>query len=228
MKTKLIIAAFLILFTVSTASAIPLSFEDTFGPNNNGDPAFNVLLSQFDPSLGTLTSVLLELEATTIGGTIIWDNNSAVPSAIDLGIGYKVYGDAPNATVLVTNPMQLGSGTVTADTDSGNADFTGTDSFTLTGGFGSDTDSQYVPTTGFAPYIGLGNFVTVITNTIATLVISDGGSGVIRTDDGTFSGKVKVTYDYTSNNVVPEPAAMLLFGAGMLGIAGVQRRRNNK
>lgn len=72
----------------------------------------------------------------------------------------------------------------------------------------------------------LGNFlITTLTNTDFV----GGGGNIKLTGTTTADGTVIVTYDYNSTPpVVPEPGTLSMFGAGLLGLAGMLRYKYMK
>lgn len=216
--------ALAVALSASSAWAASISFSSPYGPDSVGSAPTSVSLSKFDPSLGTLLSVTLELDATADSGTIVWDNEAGVASTVTLGIGATVTANAPAALTVVAVPLQVGNGSVDASNDVG-ADFVGSDSFTVTGNVGVDSDSATL-NSGLAPYIAafLGDsFNVTVGSTIQTFLSTSGGFGPIDTTPGATSGLITVTYEYQP---VPEPASVVL---GLFGVAGlalaVARRR---
>ena len=70
----------------------------------------------------------------------------------------------------------------------------------------------------------LGNFlITTLTNTDFV----GGGGNIKLTGTTTADGSVTVTYDYTPGPppVVPEPGTLVMFGTGILGLAGLLRSK---
>lgn len=208
------LAAFFMLASLSAVAHGATStqtFSTTFGPTSVPSAAFDIFLPQFDPSLGTLTNVDLELDATASAGTIAWDNEAPVASDITLGIGAEVTANAPSAIALIAIPLQTGDGAVDADND-GAADFLGADSFAVTGGSGNDTDSASLtnPPNDVSPYIGLSVFATSISSGVETFLSTSGGFGPIDPVPGQFEGTLKVTYTYELPSV-PEPTSLVVF-----------------
>ena len=141
--------------------AATISFSDTFGPI--GIPTAPTLsLSQFDPLIGSLTMVTLTLSTETSGGTISFDNEAGVVIAdVTLGIGAEVTATGPAGLMVVAIPLQIASAVDIAADNDGAADFIGTDSFTVTGGTGSDSDIMTL-IVGLEPYIGTDVFDVLI------------------------------------------------------------------
>jgi len=204
----------------STHAAV-ISFVDAYGPTSvpfAATPA--ATLSLFDPALGTLTKVTLTLDASTSAGTISWDNEAGVESAVTLGIGAEVTAVGLAGITVVAVPLQTGSTMVDADND-GAADFIGTDAFSVTGGSGTDSDMDML-TVGLGPYIGLGTFDVIVSSSVETFVSTTGGFGPIDPVPGLTDGTVTVTYTYTP---VPEPSTMVLGAMALVGLVAVGRRR---
>jgi hypothetical protein len=145
------------LGSAPAARAATIGDFDTFAATSVPFPASALAtLSQFDPSLGTLTQVTLTLAATATDGSIAWDNEAPVMTDVSLGIGAQVTAVGPAALTAMAVPLQIDSATgIEADGD-GAADFIGPDSFTVfVGGSGSDSGSSSLAA-GLAPFVGLG------------------------------------------------------------------------
>jgi len=201
------------------AQADMITYSAPFGPMGVPFPTTTVAnLQKFDPTLGTLIKVTLELQADTWAGTIAWDNEATIPSDVSLGIGAEVTATAMSTLTVIALPMQTGSGSVDADND-GAADFIGTDSFAITGGSGSDSDSDSTSVPAeMLPFIGTGVFPVLAESVVETYLSTTGGYGPIDPLPGMTGGAVSVTYEY-----VPEPATMTLLALG--GLALSRRRK---
>jgi hypothetical protein len=173
-----------------------------------------VPLLKFDPGLGTLTQVTLQLGASTDSGSMAWDNEAGVSSDVTLGIGADLTATAPlSLIVLGATPRQVGSGTVDADNDDF-ADFIGTDAFAVTGGSGSDSDVGFT-TSSLSTFVSTfagETFDTTLDSSVDTFLSTTGGFGPIDPVPGVTYGTVTVTYEY----VVPEPGTLILMVMGIL------------
>jgi hypothetical protein len=227
---------FLPLFALMVAMAFAaptkaatISFDLNFGPiavsTANGVIGS---LSNFDPDLGTLTNVQLDLEVATTGNTVDFDNEGGSGGPVTLGIGGTVTAQdaGANLSALVADPAQINMGTVDPDND-GAADFIGTDSLSVTGGVGMDSDSTNSSAGGvLAAFTGPngapGTFDVNLGSILNTSVIASGPFGPTQTTEGTISGTITVTYTY--NDGIPTPAA-LPAGLALMGMLGLRRRR---
>lgn len=214
-----------ILLVAAAASpamgALTVSYSNTYGPTGVAFSGLAVPLPKFDTSLGPLTKVTLELDANTDSGSIGWDNEAAITTDVTLGIGAKVTASAPLSLIVVTAiPLQLGSATGIAADNDGTADFIGTDSFTVTGGMGTDSDADFTTSslaTFEATFVGE-TFDTTIDSVVENYLSTSGGYGPFNPVPGMTDGTITVTYEY-----IPEPATLGLLSLGALAL--LRRRR---
>ena len=212
-----------LLFGAATSHAATISFNNAFGPV--AVPlALTAMapLSQFDPALGTLTEVKLTLDADAFAGSIDWDNEAGIPTDVTLGIGAEVTITTAFGNSVVAIPLQLGSALAVAADNDAAADFVGTDSFSVVGGTGSDSDNAVLTAAlDLANYTGLGTFGIDVEAVVQNFLSTTGGFGPIQQTPGDTEGTVTVTYTFIP---IPEPSTALLVGLGLLGFAARARR----
>lgn len=226
-----LLAAVIALGMTGSLQAAITTESSTFTNVPIASPAFLITLNKFNPALGTLTSVEFKLEVTTSGSSLSFDNEATVAGTVTLNLGAQVKATtgSPLTTVAMVNPATSGTGSVTAD-DDGLSDFAGLDSFGISSGVLSDSDSVLRTT---APYLaqftaaGMDTtFDTSITNTRSDSYSTSGIFGNTSSQGGIFSGKLSVIYTY---DPLPIPeGSSALFGACLGGMAGVRRLRLRK
>ena len=160
------------LLCTSTASATTISLADPFGPL----------------AVPTLTKVTLTLDASTSGGTIAWDNEALVQTDVILGIGAEVTTVGLAGITAVAVPLQTGSALGIAADNDDPFDFAGTDSFSVVGGSGSDSDMDMLAAgLGVAP-----PFAGARADEEEPIAIKDGRTVsveyTIKLDDGSTAG----------------------------------------
>lgn len=218
MRFTYTMALCLLVGLTSGVVADTISYNACIPVTSVGD-SLTVYLQKFDTSQGQLTGIELQLNASASSGTITWDNESETPTDVDLAIGAEVVATAPNALILIAIPLQEGSGTTTADDDDA-PDFSGDDSFTVTGGSGCDSDTENPAPSDYYLYEGTGTFAVSIDSALETSMDTHGGSGASSSQAGDYCGTVTVVYTY-----IPEPTTMALIGSGCLVLLLRRKRR---
>jgi hypothetical protein len=198
--------------TISFSGSVPLT------PAPFSGAAFVPAISQFDPSLGTLTLIQFDFTA----------NISATLRAINqTGNSEHFTGAFAQATVNVTAPNSgFGASASTSPTISDTISGPIGNFIDYPGQVGTSplqTSFLVVPAT-FTPYIGVGNVSGL---SAAVSGVFAGGSpdvpnAVSFTGSGSAGGDLTITYTYTP---VPEPTSVALMGMGVVGLGGIYLRR---
>jgi hypothetical protein len=178
-----------------------------------------IQLNQFDPSLGTLTGVTFNL-TSNLGNT----------TGLSLLVNNQEFGSDGSASADFTLTID--------DSISGSLfDQTFMHSASCTDGstFCTDNDNTYASasfddtlnTAVLAGYQGLGTYNVTVSQLIELSATSAGGADsgdAEATFIGDWQGDLEVVYTY-DEVVVPLPAAVWLFGSGMVGLLGVAKRK---
>ncbi|MFW2542146.1 choice-of-anchor E domain-containing protein [Primorskyibacter sp. 2E107] len=185
----------------------------------------SVLLTQFDPLLGTLDSVSLSLTGS-VDGDANAESLDGAPAVITLSLSATITASVAGFPGLSVDVNPLSSSIFNATSFDGTIDFGGTSGVSYSGLTASDSDTS-VFTSGLSPFIGNGTFSLDLSAVGAS---SGSGAGNLITQFFTDAGATaSVTYNYTPPiSEVPLPAgAPLLIGA-LGGLALVRRRKAKK
>ena len=184
--------------------------------------SFSPGFEQFDTSLGTLTGVDILFEGfltsditltnnatheiSGVSGTA-WTNMFATVGTIGTGdLNMSLFALSPTITV-------PGSSSVTL--------FDVTD---------SDSTSISVDSSLWSQFIGTGYIPASMYTLASGFGVSGGGGNVTATVLTEASGQLTLAYSYEGipGAPVPEPATMILFGSGLMGLAGFGRKKLQK
>lgn len=237
MKIQIALAAGLIAAVAGAASAAQVVQAIPYGP---GTPNFvNTLnFNKFDGTLGTLTSVKVQVDLSINGGFLQLDNDGdeGASGTADLGAEATVTSMdvpmingalqpilGPGVDVFNSSPFNIGGndGDSTATFDVGTTDF-----FNFQGQPGSDMGMDFVNALFFGAYTdangiagGLDNYDVDVN---VDQIFNYGALGGINFSGGPVnaSGVVTITYEYTP---IPAPGAAALLGLG--GLLAARRRR---
>jgi hypothetical protein len=208
MKTLLRIASPLVLTIVSLMLAVAPAMADTLysnGPYNGNKNAWGI-----------------------DGGQAVTDSTNLNSSRSNVyGIDF-VYWDASEADLLTTVDMSFGSAPFGTDVFSGtltgaNNTFLGTNQYGYNL-YQADYSFADIPWSG-AGYMTLSNACT--TSGCSTTPISwDENSGPSTAYENTLGTIPSEAFTLIgTSGATPEPSSLMLFGSGVLGLAGVLRRR---
>jgi hypothetical protein len=225
MTIKIALAALCVAGLASAGNAVTVTYSQSFTPvgYNWSD---SIALSQFDPSLGTLTGIHASLYSTLSGTTY-------VESKLDHSWFYTPFNSLftglqlPNIGEINNYAGWIAAGGYTSPFD-GMTDFSGPGTIS-----GSGTGSALTSDTvfDFTGYVGTGTVAATIRGGISypTGIHSYLDANVLSYANATSLAWITYTYDQAIGppaGGVPEPAtwAMLVSGFGLCGM--VMRRRS--
>jgi PEP-CTERM motif len=203
-----------------TESASADAITQTATETNASTFTYDFTFNGFNTSLGTLTSITLTLMI----------DETPVEEIINIDSASHNYSNATASFPITAEIMAPGSTTTMVTLTATAGPFTGTAAPGTTDNPGSaDTGSQST-NVAMSDWIFYEGSTVVVTGLLTAQNGSYGGS---ETDGqgklffgGDLSGSSTATlvYNYTPDSV-PEPLTLSLFGAGLVGAAGMSRRR---
>jgi hypothetical protein len=221
MFKKLLSLGALLAISLVPSSAATISFSDTV--NTTFTPStISFTLTQFDPTLGTLTGILIEFPAS-LDGDFTATNQSAAAGTVSgsLTAAYTLDGPAPLAMPLLTlNPLS-NFGPINVPANS--AVFFSAPTSMDADSFSTALAADFVPFTGLGTvgFDGTAAPMVGITTNINPLALQQDLAG---------EAPVKVTYTFDGPGVpsVPEPMTTYLMGGGLLALSFMRRPRSAK
>jgi hypothetical protein len=189
-------------------------------PNSFPPLSYNgsIALTQFDPTLGTLNSITIDLSSVFNYGTQFENKSTSRGSTV-----------TKNLTQQLTIGSLLDTGLVaynkswTVGTYDGTIDYAGTSGFTVAESKGATNVSSTLTGVNMTPYIGTGSMLFDVYSNASFSGGFTGGNGSFINSQN-FATTAKVTYDYTPA-VVPEPVSSALFIVGgiLLGVRSFRK-----
>ena len=208
----------LIALMATLASGSAFASTQTFTHNTataTGAFTDNFFLSGFNTSLGTLTSVNILLTSSVTGQVNIFNNTSVTQAFTNASASVPVSVAGPDGTTT--------SQTATAFQASGTVN-PGTNSFP--GLTGTQSSNVSVVASNFYLYQSVSPLNLAFALTVGNGTFSGSSvAGVFFSGNESAGGTTAITYTYEAVSAVPVPAAIWMFGGGLLSMLSLVRRK---
>jgi hypothetical protein len=221
-KMRKLFYVFFILAISFSVQASTITYTDSVTGLFDLVPDRDLVIPQFDSSLGTLNSATINL-STALQGSLGFENLKKFTGGNFNVSTNNIYASLVislnGSGIMMSNYMDNQTYTVTLAAYDGTTDYAGT-SGTIVANF-SDADTQTVSLSDpsfLAQFIGTGDLLfNIITDSLTPLSLPSNSSAIINT---TGQASASITYDYTP---IPEPATVCLISIGALSL--IQRKK---
>lgn len=220
LRSSLIAVTLAAAATVAQAGSV--SYQATVPSQTTDFTGVVAALPLFNTSLGTLDSVTItEYGYENSSFTLTNTAAAAEKTIFTETLGFTL--DNSNASIdalLAINPVLTNVNAVHINANPGQVYSYGPFTYnTLTA---DPTDSTQTITSDLSLFEGSGD-TDFLFGTSTEQIINGGGGNFVYSGVTTAGGYVEITYDYSNTPNVPEPDSLLLFGTGLLGLAGALR-----
>jgi len=210
----LLLAAVCLAATSASANTMTVSNASNVIVSQDTDWADFLNFQKFNNSLGTLTSVKVDLYSDLAGSVALTNYNDDVAN-VPVSLDVSVVLNRPDSSNLVLISAPLFNTNISVAGGGG----TGGTSNSYLG----HNSATYSGPSDLALFSGVGSINTLITAQANSTVIGDGIDAQFATTAG---GYGTVTYTYTAAVPEPETYGMLLLGLGLMGgVASCKKAR---
>jgi PEP-CTERM motif len=208
LKTR--IATLSLLTVCCLMLAVAPAMADTYsnGPYNGTNDAWTINFGFTVSNSFTLAGSDTAVDSFHF---VYWDASTDLLTTADLALGTTSFGGGPGTTTAFTS------------------------TFISTNQYGynlyqADATGLNIPWSGGAGFATLGNACTVSGCSVTTPIYWDENSGPSTAYENTIGSIPSEAFTIQGNGTVPppstpEPSSIMLFGSGILGLAGVLRRK---
>lgn len=201
-------------FVSAAASAATQTFTSNVVASTQTDLTALLNFSQFDASLGTLTSVKFDLYAN-VAGQVDLTNYNADAITVPVSLSVDVWLNRPDNSTLVLFSAPLLNQNATIDGNEG--------TLHLQQGYSLSDSATFSGAGDLSLFTGNGSVATLFA---AKAFTQANGDGVEATFLTTVGGYGKVTYTYNALPVPePETYGMMLAGLALLGVVAKRKAR---
>lgn len=217
-----LLALAVVALAVPAAAKADFITQTFMNPSMAVPYTYNFAANQFNPSLGTLTSVTFTVTSNVVASVTVVNLNSTAQSFTNATASVPITVTGPNSTAVVLTA----TGTTAPQSGTVGADVGGIPGMTMISGLTVTASSTTSLTGGaLATYIGTGtSSLSFVFGAGNGTYSGTGPSNVYFGGSAAADAKVVITYTFTPATI-PEPASLAMVGMGLGGLFVARRFR---